>query len=122
MEEQEFTRKSVINHLDQRGFSPVHPLYRERVEQYILFHYNIMEEELAEKKKFKSYCSGFACKVKDYYYANERLIDRMLDDDSHKVVSLHSVLNHLNQKVNVLISNHKSSLEGERKSAFKMDA
>ena len=82
----DFTRKSVIKHLDEiRGLSPVDPGYRERVEQYILFHFNILEDELAEKKKFKSYCSTFVSKTKDYYRENIYLLDRMFEDESHKV-------------------------------------
>ena len=98
----DFTRTSVVKHLEGRGFTPVHPDYKVRLEQYILFHYDILEGELEDKKKFKGYCATFVSKTKDYYLANQRLITRMLEDDTHKVISVHSVLNHLNQKVSVL--------------------
>ena len=99
----EFTRTSVIKHLEKhRGLTPVDSGYKERVEEFILFHFDILEGELADKKKFKGYCATFVSKTKDYYRSNKHEIDRMLDDDSHKVVLLHSVVNHLNQKNSVL--------------------
>ena len=61
--------------------------YRERVEKFILLHFDILKEELANPKKFRDYCSKFTSKVRDFYNENGRLISRMLEDESHKVVS-----------------------------------
>ena len=85
----EFTRRSVVKHLESRGIfpSPTQADYRARVESFILLHFDLMSEELANPKQFRDYCSKFTSKVKEYYMANGRLIDRMLEDKSHKVIS-----------------------------------
>ena len=83
----EFTRSSVVVHLEKiRGILPTDKEYREQIEKYILLHYDLMYEELASPKKFRAYCSSFATKARDYYQENERHVDRMLEDSSHKVV------------------------------------
>ena len=82
----EFTRLDVVNHLHSRGISPVDVGYRAAVEKYILFHYDLLIEELVSLKKFRNYCSLLTSKVKQYYEANSNTFDRMLNDASRKVV------------------------------------
>ena len=83
-----FTRLDVVNYLHNRGFSIVDEGYRAQVEKYILFRFDLLEEELVDRgKKFRSYCSLLASKVKGFYLENNSTFERMIDDDSHKVVS-----------------------------------
>ena len=84
----EFTRLDVVKYLHSRGITPVEVGYRAAVEKYILFRFDLLIEELVSLKKFRNYCSMLTTKVKKYYEANSNTFERMINDVSHKVVSI----------------------------------
>ena len=82
-----FSRLDVLNYLHNLGFAIGEDGYRAQVEKYILFRFDLLAEELANEKKFRNYCSLFVSKVKAFYKENNGTFQRMIDDESHKVVS-----------------------------------
>ena len=83
--------------LDKNGKSPADEDFRARVEQYILIHFDLLSEELADKKGFRAMCSLLASKVSKWYTSTE--IDYHLDRlfDNHKVtIEKHTLVYNIN--------------------------
>ena len=80
-----FSRRDLLKVLENNGRSPSDGDYRARVEQMILVHFDLLAEELVDKKAFRTYCSLFASKVRDWYTSKEcdYHLDRVIDN--HKV-------------------------------------
>ena len=79
-----YSRSDLLKILHNAKKSPLDIDYRVQIEKYILIHYNLMAEELVDPKKYRSYCSVMASKVKQYYTEASEHFDRMLNG-KHKV-------------------------------------
>ena len=79
-----FSRRYLLEMLDKNGISPSDGDFRARVEQYILFHFDLLAEEVVDKKGFRAICSLIASKVSKWYTEEaDYHLDRLFDN--HKV-------------------------------------
>ena len=88
-----FSRRDLVEVLEKNGISPVAPDFRELVEQYILIHFDILEEQLVDPKKYSKYCIRFTSDVRGHYAKADNHLDRMFP--KHEVI----VINRVSQKV-----------------------
>ena len=79
-----FSRRYLLEMLDKNGISPSDEDFRARIEQYILFKFDLLAEELVDKKGFRAICSLIASKVSKWYTEEaDYHLDRLFDN--HKV-------------------------------------
>ena len=50
----DFSRQDLVEMLNKNGISPAATNFRERVEKYILIHFDLLKEELVDPKKYKN--------------------------------------------------------------------
>ena len=103
----DFSRQDLVEMLNKNGISPAATNFRERVEKYILIHFDLLKEELVDPKKYKNLCVRFASVVKGHYAEADGHLNRMFE--KHEVIIIHitgcpskCIFDHFGVKIQIL--------------------